>query len=87
LTNVDLHTIFNEAINAGYVDRSAYPFGQSKDGKYEIPEAEGRKINRARSVHEYSPANNPPVDTNSPDASALRLRSTPFHFADNESIW
>jgi hypothetical protein len=39
-----LRTIFNEAIKAGYVDKSLYPFGQNKDGKYEMPECAGRKL-------------------------------------------
>ena len=36
-----LRTIFNEAIEAGLIDRSLYPFGK---GKYQIPTSTGRKL-------------------------------------------
>jgi integrase len=39
-----LRAIFNEAILAGYVERSLYPFGLVRMGKYEIPSSVGRKL-------------------------------------------
>jgi len=40
----NLRAIFNDAIKKGYVSSSAYPFGLNKDGKYEIPQSESRKM-------------------------------------------
>jgi integrase len=54
----NLRTVFNEAIKAGFVDITQYPFGHNKDGKYEIPEGAGRKmalsVTQMKKVFEYS---------------------------------
>jgi integrase len=57
----NLRTIFNEAIKIGYIEASLYPFGLSKDGRYEIPEGAGRKmalsLAQVKQIFEYDDGN------------------------------
>jgi integrase len=39
-----IRAIFNEAKKAGIINENDYPFGQTKDGKYDIPTGESRKM-------------------------------------------
>jgi len=38
-----LRTLFNKAIKANYIEQSVYPFGDTKDGKYQIPSGTRQK--------------------------------------------